>query len=109
VDENAEVYFVLTRIGNSGDAAVGQMHVFNVAGTKVIVVSVNGHLYAFDDTCTHMGCSLSKGTLQGTTVTCPCHRSQFDVTTGAVVRGPATQPVRSRQVQVEGTDLLAEA
>src|SRR5262249_35609186 len=61
---------------------------------------------AFDDTCTHRGCSLASGKLDGTTVTCPCHGSQFDVTSGAVVRGPATRPVRSRLVEVKGNDLL---
>ena len=56
-----------------------------------------------------MGCSLARGKLDGTTVTCPCHSSQFDVTSGAVVRGPAKRPVRSRLAQVEGEALLAEA
>jgi nitrite reductase/ring-hydroxylating ferredoxin subunit len=56
-----------------------------------------------------MGCSLGEGKLEGTTVTCPCHGSQFDVTSGAVIRGPAHQPVRSRSVQVEGDDLLIES
>jgi nitrite reductase/ring-hydroxylating ferredoxin subunit len=84
------------------------MQVFDVAGTKVNVASANGHLYAFDDTCTHAGCSLATGRLDGTTVTCPCHGSQFDVTSGTVLRGPAARPVRSRVVQVDGEDLLAE-
>lgn len=56
-----------------------------------------------------MGCSLANGELEGTIVTCACHGSQFDVTSGAVMRGPALRPVRSRTVQIEGPDLLAEA
>ncbi len=60
---------------------------------KVAVANVGGELHAFDDTCTHRGCSLADGTLDGSVVTCPCHGSQFDVTTGAVVRGPAEEPV----------------
>lgn len=100
---------MLTRIGSSRDVIAGQMRVYDVAGTKVTVVNVNGHIHAFDDTCTHLGCSLAKGTLEGTTVTCPCHGSQFDVTSGAVRRGPARRPVRSRSVQVQGEDLVAEA
>lgn len=100
---------MLLRIGNSKDVVAGQMRVFDVAGTKVSVANANGHLYAFDNTCTHLGCSLAEGTLDGTTVTCPCHGSQFDVTSGAVLRGPAKRPVRSRSVQVQGEDLLAEA
>lgn len=97
------------RIGNATDVAEGQMRVFEVAGTKVNVSNAGGHLYAFDDTCTHMGCSLANGKLDGTTVTCPCHGSQFDVVSGAVLRGPALRPVRARAVRVEGADLLAEA
>ncbi len=99
---------MLVRVGNSTDVGAGQMRVFDVEGTRVNVVNADGHLYAFDDTCTHTGCSLVKGTLDATTVTCPCHGSQFDVTSGAVLRGPARRPVRSRVVQVQGEDLLAE-
>lgn len=100
---------MLVRVGSSKDISVGQMRVFDVAGTKVNVASANGHLYAFDDTCTHTGCSLARGKLEATTVTCVCHGSQFDVTSGAVLRGPAQRPERSRLVQVEGEDLLVEA
>ena len=99
----------MIRVAGSKDVAVGRMRVFDVEGTKVNVVNVNGRLFAFDDTCTHTGCSLSQGRLDGTTVTCPCHGSKFDVTSGAVLRGPATRPVRSRLVHVEHEDLLAEA
>jgi len=98
---------MMRRIGGSADVVTGRMRVFEVEETKVCVANANGHLYAFDDTCTHRGCSLGKGKLEGTTVTCPCHGSQFDVTSGAVIRGPAIRPVRSWMVQVEGGDLLA--
>ncbi|MEO8468191.1 MAG: non-heme iron oxygenase ferredoxin subunit [Chloroflexota bacterium] len=100
---------MLIRVGDAADVAVGQMRVFTVEGTKVNVVNADGRLYAFDDTCTHAGCSLAKGELEGTTVTCACHGSQFDVTSGTVLRGPAQRPVRSRLVRVEGGALLTEA
>ena len=48
------------------------------------------------------------GMLYGTTVTCACHGSQFDVTSGEVLRGPARRPERSRRVEVAGEDLLVE-
>ena len=99
---------MFVKIGNATDVADGQMRAFDVNGTKVSVANSSGHLYAFDDTCTHMGCSLAHGDLDGTTVTCPCHGSQFDVTSGNVLRGPAQRPVRSRAIQVEGDSLLAE-
>jgi len=107
--DNLEVNVMLVRIGSSKDVLSGQMRVFDLEGTKVNVASAGGNLYAFDDTCTHAGCSLARGKLDGTTVTCPCHGSQFDVTSGVVLRGPAKRPVRSRLVKVEGENLLAEA
>jgi nitrite reductase/ring-hydroxylating ferredoxin subunit len=100
---------MLVRIENARDIASGEMRVFDVAGTEVNIASVGGQLHAFDDTCTHKACSLAKGKLDGTTVTCPCHGSQFDVTTGKVLRGPAQQAVRSRLVQMEGEGLLVES
>ena len=108
-DSIREVKLLLVRIENARDIATGQMSVFDVAGIKVNIASVGGQLHAFDDTCTHRACSLAKGKLDGTTVTCPCHGSQFDVTTGEVLRGPAQQPVRSRLVQIEGESLLVES
>jgi 3-phenylpropionate/trans-cinnamate dioxygenase ferredoxin subunit len=100
---------MLVKVGSVKDIAAGEMRVFDVAGTKVNVANANGQLHAFDDTCTHTGCSLARGKLTGTTVTCACHGSQFDVTSGAVLRGPAQRPERSRRVQVEGEKLLVEA
>ena len=99
----------MVRVSAGSKFAEGEMRVFDVDGTKVSVAVAGGRLYAFDDACTHMGCSLGEGKLEGMTVTCPCHGSQFDVTSGAVVRGPAQRPVRSRSVQIEGDDLLVES
>ena len=61
--------------------------------------------FAFDDTCTHQGCSLATGSLNGSNVTCPCHGSTFDVTTGEVVNGPATKPVDVYAIEVVGDEL----
>ncbi|HYR61474.1 MAG TPA: Rieske 2Fe-2S domain-containing protein [Actinomycetota bacterium] len=74
---------------------------YDVCETWVGIAEVDGEVYAIGDLCTHAGCSLAKGTLEGTTVTCSCHGSQFDVTTGEVVKGPATEPVASYKVKVE--------
>jgi nitrite reductase/ring-hydroxylating ferredoxin subunit len=63
---------------------------------RISVARVGGRLYAFDDlcTCAEEGCPLSGGLLTGTTIMCQCHGSRWDITTGAVVDGPATEPLK---------------
>jgi len=78
-----------------------------LAGVKrrVSVARVGDQLYAFDDLCTCPGqaCPLSSGLLTGTTVMCQCHGSRFDIATGAVIDGPATEPLRVYAVrEVDG-------
>lgn len=97
---------VFARVGLASDIAAGNMRAFGVSGLRVNVASVQGVLHAIDDTCTHTGCSLAAGRLEGTVVTCGCHGSQFDVTTGAVLRGPARRPLRSLEVLVDDGALL---
>ena len=99
---------MFARVGRPGDIAAGQMRAVDVDGTRVNVANVAGQFYAIDDACTHARCSLANGTLAGTTVTCACHGSQFDVTTGAVLSGPARRPVRPHVVRVEADGLLVE-
>lgn len=83
----------------------GDMQAFDVRGAKIAVANVAGEFHAFGDTCTHMQCSLAEGDLEETTVTCPCHGSEFDVTSGEVLRGPARDPVGSYEARVEGGNL----
>ena len=46
--------------------------------------------------------SIGEGTLDGSTVTCPWHGSQFNVCTGAAIKGPAKDPLATYRVTVEG-------
>jgi len=67
---------------------------------RVSIARVKDRLYAFDDlcTCASDACPLSGGLLTGTTIMCQCHGSTFDITTGAVVNGPATEALTVYEV-----------
>ena len=67
-----------------------------------MVFNVGGRFCATQNTCTHRQGPLSEGTLDGSTVTCPYHDAQFDVCTGAVLRGPAREPLETFRVIVDG-------
>ena len=72
---------------------------------RVSVARIGDKLFAFDDLCTHEGCQLSAGILTGTTLLCPCHGSQFDVASGAVLRGPAKRPLTTYEVREQGGEI----
>jgi nitrite reductase/ring-hydroxylating ferredoxin subunit len=94
-----------TAVGKTTEVPSGEMRSYLVGGEDVAVANVDGRFHAFGNTCTHAGCLLSDGDLEGTTVICACHGSEFDVTSGEVLNGPADEPVPSYQVQAEGDDL----
>ena len=68
---------------------------------RISVARVDDRLYAFDDlcTCAQDACPLSGGLLTGMTIMCQRHGSRFDITTGAVVNGPATKALNVHEVQ----------
>ena len=68
---------------------------------RISVARVDDRLHAFDDlcTCAEKPCPLSGGLLTDTTLMCQCHGSRFDVTTGAVINGPAMEPLNVYEVQ----------
>ena len=78
---------------------------------RVSIARIDDHLYAFDDlcTCADPACPLSSGLLDGTTVMCQCHGSRYDVTTGAAIKGPATQPLTIYAVQEVDHHILIRA
>lgn len=54
-------------------------------GVPIILVKKLKKIYAVSNKCAHMGCTLSRGSLVGLTVKCPCHEWMFDLKTGEFV------------------------
>jgi nitrite reductase/ring-hydroxylating ferredoxin subunit len=74
--------------------------------TPVLILKNGEEIYAIHDRCSHRGCSLSDGQLEGEEIVCACHGSRFDVRDGSLKHGPATAPqpafqVRRRDSRVE--------
>ena len=66
------------------------------------VFNVEGGFCATQARCTHRQGPLTEGTLDGSTVTCVLHGAQFNIWTGAVLHGPATTPLKTCRVTVDG-------
>ena len=83
----------------------GSMRGVKVEGKDILIVNFQGKYYAIGKKCTHLRGDLSKGKLDGKIVTCPWHGSQFDVTTGNAIKGPAKKNVPVYEVKVEGSSI----
>ena len=98
------------RLARLDDLAERTMKAFDVSGERIAVALIDGTYYGFEDACPHLQCPLSEGRLSGRTVTCPCHGSEFDLTTGERLAGPARRSLRTYSVRVGdgGLEVVAD-
>jgi Rieske Fe-S protein len=86
-----------TVLGTASEIPVGGGKIY--AAAKVVVTQpVRGQYAGFSAVCTHVGCILSE--VADGTIDCPCHGSEFKITNGAVVTGPAPRPLPKKQIKV---------
>jgi len=90
------------------DIPTGSMFPFDVGENHLMIVNVEGALYAVDRICTHETADLSTGFLTDSEVTCPLHLSRFDVTNGSVKNPPAMRSLRTYKLRVEGTTVCVQ-
>jgi cytochrome b6-f complex iron-sulfur subunit len=77
----------------------------DAAGRPVLVAQPTaGKVVAFSAICTHQGCTVAPA---GTKFQCPCHGSQYNAATGAVLQGPAPRPLTPVPVHVDGGNVVA--
>lgn len=69
----------------------------------IVTQPTAGTFAAYSATCPHQGCLIDQ--VQGQTITCPCHGSQFSTTDGSMRRGPATTPLTEARISDQGANL----
>jgi nitrite reductase/ring-hydroxylating ferredoxin subunit/uncharacterized membrane protein len=72
-----------------------------VDDTPVLLLREGERIYAIHDRCSHRGCSLSEGKVEGSSVVCGCHGSRFSLRDGALEAGPATAAQPAFQVRLQ--------
>jgi nitrite reductase/ring-hydroxylating ferredoxin subunit len=93
-------------IAAAGDCPPGTC-IERVAGDRIVAVAnVDGRLHALDGLCPHQGGPLGRGTLHGTTLTCPWHGWQFDVTTGRHCLSPTMRQMVHEVREEDGRILV---
>ena len=95
----------LVKVAKTSEIPAGGGKVIEAGGKTLAVFNCDGTFYATDNTCVHRGGPLGEGSLSGTTVTCPWHGWEYDVTTGVSKMNPSAK-VQKFDVKVEGEDIF---
>jgi 3-phenylpropionate/trans-cinnamate dioxygenase ferredoxin subunit len=77
-----------------------------VSGVPVAVIRAGQDIYALHDVCSHEEVPLSEGDVYDHTVECWLHGSCFDLRTGNPTGPPATTPVATYDVKIDGDDVF---
>ena len=96
----------LTKVAQLSDLPPGEMTTVEVDGDTVLLVNVDGAIWAVSETCPHEEGPLSEGYLDENRVECPWHGSNFDVTDGKYIDGPASAGLKVYPTRVEGDAIL---
>jgi nitrite reductase/ring-hydroxylating ferredoxin subunit len=70
----------------------GQITEARAGGVRLLVARVDGKYYAAQALCPHLKGNLTRGTLDGSIVTCPAHGSKFDIRDGLNISWVAGLP-----------------
>lgn len=92
-------------VARVGEIPEGGSRIVRLDDVPVAVFHVEGRYWAIEDVCTHDGGPLAEGVLEGCVIECPRHGARFDVRSGAVLAMPATAPIPTYEVRVEGEDI----
>lgn len=83
----------------------GETKVVECGGKALALCNADGKVFAVDNTCLHRGGPLGEGFMDGTTLTCPWHAWQYDVTTGQSTVNPQVK-LATYETKIEGEDVL---
>jgi Rieske Fe-S protein len=102
--------------GSAGGVAAGALSgtsAIPVGGGKIFAAQLvvvtqpsAGQFKAFSATCTHMGCTVNQ--IANGRIDCPCHGSEYSITDGAVLAGPAPKPLPAKRIKVTGDSIFLE-
>ena len=76
----------MEKVCDVSDVKEGKMRGYTVKHKYILLGNVNGNFYAVDAVCPHMGGYLPIGNLENNLIICPVHGSQYNITTGKLVK-----------------------
>jgi 3-phenylpropionate/trans-cinnamate dioxygenase ferredoxin subunit len=101
---------VKTRVCSVAEIPVDGMAAFEVDEHKVLIAHIKGEYLAVQGVCTHLPSPLIYGTIdhEKCTIECAVHQAVFSLRTGEVLEHPATQPLATYEVTIEGDSIYLD-
>ncbi len=101
---------MLERLCTVNDVADGEARRFELGKVAIAVVRLGDDWYAIGDRCSHQNVSLSEGEVLADSLELECwkHGSCFSLVDGQPHALPATKPVPTYSLTIEGDDVFVE-
>lgn len=90
------------------DLAAGSVLGVEIGEEQVAIYRLDDGYYATHNICTHQHAFMSDGYLDKICIECPLHQALFDVRSGEVIEGPATEPLATYRVKVENDEIFVD-
>jgi len=95
----------------------GERKKFAVNGNEILLVKIDGRIFAVEPMCTHDGTDISRGKFDSVSgvIECQKHFARFDLRTGIPLVGPfgadgdTQPPLRLYKIRIENENVLLEA
>ena len=98
------------KVAETSEVGPDTIKYVSAGGKDICLVNHAGQYFAVSDICSHEECNMSDGgEIEGNSIVCPCHSSAFDLSSGSVANPPATEPIETYPVRVQGNDILVSA
>jgi len=95
-------------VGILADFPEGRAVAIETAGRRLVLVRRGARVFAVEDRCSHRGFPLHDGRVDEAGIHCRTHGSCFDLTSGAVLRGPARRAIRTYAATIVGDEVVVE-
>lgn len=93
------------RVAGSAELAAARTLVVELDGREILLCQTAEGVFAVDNLCSHAAARLCEGKLKGHRILCPLHGAAFDVRDGSALTRPASVPLATYPVRVEGDDI----
>jgi 3-phenylpropionate/trans-cinnamate dioxygenase ferredoxin subunit len=91
---------------NLADLAPGAVRTVEIEGCSILLCRSGERIFAVENQCSHAQQPLEGGRVKAGWIACPTHGARFDLETGEPLCPPATEPIRTFPVRIEGEAVL---